>query len=145
MLGIDQGPIVIMAENHRTGNVWKTVMKNSIITNGLQKAGFTSTTAVDDAGISLPENFALEQNYPNPFNPVTTIRYAVPVTEYAAANVKLQVYDMLGTEVAALVNEKKSAGTYSIQFSAERLSSGVYFYRLSAGNYSSSKKMIILR
>ena len=89
----------------------------------------------------IPQSFTLEQNYPNPFNPVTTIRFSVP--EYT--NVKLTVYDILGKEVSVLANEKLSPGSYEIDFNAENIPSGVYFYRLQAGNYIETRKMILMK
>jgi hypothetical protein len=86
-------------------------------------------------------SFVLEQNYPNPFNPSTNIRYKVGNQQF----VVLKVYDVLGEEIATLVNEEKSAGTYEIMFDASVLTSGVYFYTLEAGSYIQTKKMILLR
>ena len=86
-------------------------------------------------------SYTLSQNYPNPFNPVTVINYHL-----AAGNfVSLIVYDVLGNEAATLVNEEKPAGSYSVRFDGTGLSSGVYFYRLNAGSYTSTRKMILLR
>lgn len=98
---------------------------------------------VDETGIvsSLPTVFNLEQNYPNPFNPATIIDYAVPSNEF----VSLKVYDILGREVITLVNEQKNAGYYSISFNASNLSSGVYFYKLTAGSFTQIKKMLLLK
>jgi hypothetical protein len=92
-----------------------------------------------DAG--LPKVFALEQNYPNPFNPSTTIRYQLPV----ASEVKLEVYDVLGKKIATLVNERQSAGSYQVVWNASGLSSGTYFYRLQAGTFVETKKMMLVR
>ncbi len=92
-----------------------------------------------DAG--APKQFALEQNYPNPFNPTTVISYQLPV----ASEVSLKVYDVLGKEVATLVSERQEAGTYHFNFNASSLSSGVYFYRLKAGNFVATKKMLLLK
>jgi N-acetylneuraminic acid mutarotase len=89
----------------------------------------------------LPAGIALEQNYPNPFNPTTVVRYQVPV----ASNVKVVVYDLLGREVSVLVNEKKAPGTYEVSFDGAGRSSGVYIYRLTAGQYAQSRKMLLLR
>ncbi|MCA0447035.1 MAG: T9SS type A sorting domain-containing protein [Bacteroidetes bacterium] len=88
-----------------------------------------------------PTEFALQQNYPNPFNPVTVITYQLA----SKGNVELRVFDMLGREVKTLVNQVKEAGNYSVDFSAENLPSGVYFYRLNAGNFSETRKMTILK
>ena len=89
----------------------------------------------------LPNEFALYQNYPNPFNPVTSIEYRVGSSEY----VTLKVYDVLGNEVAVLVNEEKPAGTYEVKWNASNLSSGVYFYQLKAGNFTATKKLLLLK
>ncbi len=85
--------------------------------------------------------FELFQNYPNPFNPTTTITYTVP----ERTNVSVKVYNITGKEVAALVNEVKDQGAYSVNFNAENLSSGVYFYKISAGQFSSVRKMILIK
>ncbi len=89
----------------------------------------------------LPENFSLEQNYPNPFNPSTKIKYSIPTSEF----VTLKVYDVLGNEVATLLNEDKPAGSYSVEINAANLSSGIYFYRMQTKNSIETKKMILLR
>jgi subtilisin family serine protease len=98
---------------------------------------------VDDSK-TLPIEFALEQNYPNPFNPSTIIQYAINSRQF----VQLKVYDILGNEVATLVNEEKAPGVYEVEFNVGQtisLSSGVYFYRLHAGNFVQTKKMILMR
>ncbi|MBI5472561.1 MAG: T9SS type A sorting domain-containing protein, partial [Ignavibacteriae bacterium] len=90
----------------------------------------------------------LMQNYPNPFNPTTEIRYLVPEVRDRRSDVSrvtLSVYDLLGREVATLVNEDKLPGTYSVSFDATRLPSGVYIYRLTAGTYSQTRKMILAK
>jgi hypothetical protein len=94
-----------------------------------------------------PTVFQLEQNYPNPFNPTTKIRYAIPLlrAEERGWSTILKVYDILGNEVATLVNEEKPSGYYEINFNASGLASGMYFYKLQAENYSETKKMILLR
>jgi len=89
----------------------------------------------------IPEKFNLEQNYPNPFNPATTINYQIIINDF----VPLKVYDILGNEVANLVNEEKPAGSYEINFDASSLSSGTYFYKLQAGSFIETKKMILLK
>jgi hypothetical protein len=99
-------------------------------------------TSVSDKSVS-PRSYNLAQNYPNPFNPNTTINYEVPKTGL----VIIKVYNILGKEVASLVNDEKQAGHYSIQFSASKykLSSGVYFYRMQAGNFVETKKLILMK
>jgi hypothetical protein len=89
----------------------------------------------------IPTNYSLEQNYPNPFNPTTNIKFSLPNTGL----VKLIVFDILGREVATLVNEVKSAGNYTADFDASTLSSGVYFYRLESGSFTESKKMLLVK
>jgi hypothetical protein len=98
----------------------------------------------------VPTEFGLEQNYPNPFNPETVISYRLPV----ACRVSLKVYDLLGREIAVLVDKFQEAGTYNSRLSilnlpagrqGYKLTSGIYFYRLSAGVYSFTKKMILVK
>jgi len=94
-----------------------------------------------------PKEFKLEQNFPNPFNPTTTIQYQIPViaSETKQSAVKLIVYDILGNEVAILVNEQKEPGYYEVSWNASNLASGVYIYRLQTGSFVSVKKMMLLR
>jgi len=89
----------------------------------------------------VPVRYMLEQNYPNPFNPTTVVRYQVPV----ASTVRLVVYDILGRELSVLVNERKAPGSYSVKFDASGLASGVYLYRLQAGNFVQTKKALVVR
>jgi hypothetical protein len=96
----------------------------------------------------IPTTFALRQNYPNPFNPSTTLGYTIAGTGHEAIGsswVKLAVYDMLGREVAVLVNEPKPAGNYTVKFDGSGLASGVYIYRLAAGNFVDTKKLVLLK
>jgi hypothetical protein len=90
---------------------------------------------------NLPGQFALEQNYPNPFNPSTVVRYQLPL----ASNVRLVVYDLVGREVSTLVNEREGPGSYEVKFDGSGLSSGVYFYRLTADNLVQTRKLVLLR
>jgi len=99
-----------------------------------------STTGVK-SNSPVPSSYSLSQNYPNPFNPSTQIRFTIP----EKTNVKLEVYNLIGQKVADLVNSELSAGEYSITFNASGLSSGIYLYRLQAGNFSSVKKMILMK
>ena len=95
-----------------------------------------------------PTEFRLEQNYPNPFNPTTKIRFTIPnvtLRGVEGSRVQIRVYDVLGKEVATLVNEEKSAGSYEVEFDAKNLSSGVYFYQLKSGSFIQTNKMILLR
>jgi len=99
--------------------------------------------------VELPADYNLYQNYPNPFNPITTIKYSIPNVETGHASsqqhIQLKVYDVLGNEIATLVNEYKQAGSYEIEFDASEFNSAVYFYRITSGSYSETKKMILLK
>lgn len=99
-----------------------------------------NVTDVQNEG-SVPSEFKLEQNYPNPFNPSTNIKFRMADFGF----VSLKIYNVLGREVATLVNEERPAGSYEIEFDASSLSSGIYFYKLNAVEYSETKKMILLR
>ncbi|MBM2841147.1 MAG: hemagluttinin repeat-containing protein, partial [Bacteroidetes bacterium] len=105
-------------------------------TDGIQVDVLTSVTEKP-----LPKEFALDQNYPNPFNPTTRIEYAVP----RESHVRLVIYNLLGQQVATLVDEVKSAGYYTVSFSATEFSSGLYFYKMNAGNISFLKKMMLVK
>ncbi|MHB8851839.1 MAG: T9SS type A sorting domain-containing protein [Ignavibacteriaceae bacterium] len=98
-------------------------------------------TGIKQSGSNIPMKFELSQNYPNPFNPSTIIKYSVPKGQL----VTLKVYNMLGQEVATLVNNQQNAGNYEVTFNADRLASGIYFYTLNAGSFVSTKKMILLK
>ncbi len=102
---------------------------------------WSNASDVANLGGEIPDKFDLLQNYPNPFNPSTKIRYSLP--EVSSATIK--VYDMLGNEVATLANEEQPAGNYEVDFNASELSSGIYFYKLQAGNFIEMKKMILIR
>lgn len=107
--------------------------------NNLILKDILGTTDVEDE--TLPAEFTLSQNYPNPFNPTTKINYALPKDEF----VTLEVFNILGEEVANLVEGKVTAGSHSVEFDASNLSSGTYIYRLTAGKFVSTKKMILLK
>ncbi len=101
----------------------------------------SNITDLEDENIISPAEFNLEQNYPNPFNNSTVIRYAIP----KEGLVTLKIYDIIGEEVATLVNETRQAGNYQVAFNSEDLTSGVYFYRLQAGDFVQTRKMILLK
>ena len=101
---------------------------------------------VDPPGNPVPENFWLGQNYPNPFNPTTTIRFSIPPFEGSSGRiVTVTIYDILGREVATLVNEQLKPGTYEVEWDGREFSSGIYFYKLISGNYLETKKMVLLK
>lgn len=102
----------------------------------------------DDQSSELPSKFNLFNNYPNPFNPSTTIKYSIPLVDSRhgiASHVTLKVYNILGREIATLVNKIQKAGIYEVDFNSLNLASGVYFYKLQSGNFVESKKMILLK
>ncbi|MDH3268909.1 MAG: T9SS type A sorting domain-containing protein, partial [Ignavibacteria bacterium] len=110
----------------------------------IKQIDFDGTFAYSDevnVDVEIPLEYSLEQNYPNPFNPSTTIKYSIPEDGF----VKLAVYNMLGEEVAALVNTTQKAGRYEVNFNASKLSSGVYVYRIEASNFTASKKLILMK
>jgi len=98
------------------------------------------TTSVEQIS-GLPNDYSLSQNYPNPFNPTTNIEYSIPEASF----VELKVYDVLGNEVATLVNQEQSAGVYRADFSGDGLASGLYIARIKAGNFTSTIKMTLLK
>ena len=140
------GNIISTSSNIIVGTVGESFIGKSSNTVNQIQIGFwyayQQTTITEVKGEeTIPTIFKLEQNYPNPFNPATTIKFAVP----EKSNVLIKVYDILGSEVATLVNEEMDAGWYENDFNAVGLSSGVYLFRMEAGSYVSTKKMILLR
>ena len=115
------------------------VQLSGIVNEGRSVVVSATVTDVVENETATPALFVLSQNYPNPFNPSTTIGYQLPTAGIAT----LKVYDALGREVATLINEEKSAGNHSVEFNAATLPSGTYIYRISAGNFSQTKKMIL--
>lgn len=97
-------------------------------------------TGINESGLTV-NDYKLLQNYPNPFNPTTMIKYSVPSDEF----VKLNVYNSIGEIVSTLGNEEKPAGIYELVFDASNLPSGIYFYRLLAGNYMETKNMVLMK
>lgn len=98
-----------------------------------------TTTSIRQDEISAEYN--LYQNYPNPFNPTTKIKYSIP----HAGLVSIKVFDLLGSEIATLVNEEKQTGNYEIEFNASNLASGVYIYKMQVGNFFNAKKFILMK
>jgi hypothetical protein len=126
---------------------------NPVLTTGqsmyiaLARATGSTENSLEPSGTSVgeksetPSTFVLSQNYPNPFNPSTMISYQLPENNH----VTVSVFDAIGREVVALVNEVQEAGIYSVQFDASRLSSGLYFYQMRAGKFIENKKMMLLK
>ena len=111
-----------------------------------------ATTGIEDEQYNLPKEFVLEQNYPNPFNPSTIIKYSIPSVianevkqSQEITHVVLKIYDILGREVATLVNKQQKAEYYEVDFDASNLTSGIYFYRIQVGDFVDTKKMMLLR
>jgi len=102
---------------------------------------FAVPTGIKQLDSKIPNDFALSQNYPNPFNPTTTINFSVRKESF----VSIKVYDALGREIATLVNEQKPTGNYKVDFNGSGLASGIYFYRMSAGNFTGIKKLVLLK
>jgi len=133
------GPNGIIATS--TGD---TLYISDFNTNSLRMiTGVNNPTSVEDDVLIVTE-FALEQNFPNPFNPATTITYSIPKA-VSGLKTKIIVYDILGNEIATLVNEEKTAGIHQVTFDASALTSGIYFYQLTAGDFINIKKMTLLK
>jgi len=116
---------------------WSGVVDNVFGTMG----NHDFTTDIKDITSGLPTVYALNQNFPNPFNPSTNINFSIPVEEF----VTMDVYNSIGQKIATLVNENKTAGTYQVDFDGANLSSGIYFYKITAGNFTETKKMILMK
>ncbi len=129
------------------------IAKNSTdsgyVVNEIEVYATSGITGVESGNTIIPDEFSLDQNYPNPFNPSTSIEYSIPSSFGENEQVKLSVLDILGREVAVLVDENQSPGNYNVNFNADLinggLSSGIYFYNLDAGNYSTVRKMILMK
>jgi hypothetical protein len=139
---VSSSPTTIVTSVVGQGFVGMMLGANTIVETGfLADTLFrTAVTSVAEGGV-VPTEFALRQNYPNPFNPSTTIRFELPKTSH----VSLTVYDVLGREVVMLVQDEKDAGVHEVRFDGSNLASGVYFYRLQAGDFVRTNKLVILR
>lgn len=132
-------PFVLSLSFDQTGNLLAGSYRGAIYRTSQPLSGQALLTA--DDGVGLPKEFALQQNYPNPFNPLTHIKYSLP----KAGFVSLDVFNVLGQRIATLVNGEHQAGRYSVGFDAASLPSGMYFYRLVTDDFSSVRKMILLK
>jgi Secretion system C-terminal sorting domain len=134
-----------------TSSYFEIKLKGCVI-NGIVY-GDTTLTGIDDEENPIASEFKLEQNFPNPFNPSTKIKFTIPNVIASGAKqsqlITLKVYDILGNEIATLVNEELSAGEYEVEFNSSAIehhpSSGIYFYQLKAGEFIQTKKMILLK
>jgi hypothetical protein len=102
---------------------------------------YSQPIGIESISSEIPSNYSVSQNYPNPFNPVTNIRFQIPKPGFA----EVKIFDMLGKEAVTLVSEQLNPGTYEVQWNAANYSSGVYYYKLIAGDYSETKKMILIK
>ena len=131
-----------------TNGAFQTAVGSSYGNAYVTKFNLSAETSVEEYNFSIPSKFLLEQNYPNPFNPSTTIEYSIP----KQSNVIIKVFDLLGKEIATLVNAEKRAGVYKVNFNGSNLASGIYFYRIEAtpvggqaGNFIETKKLVLLK
>jgi hypothetical protein len=155
LLSTDAGLNYFVDENAHYGSLWDMSIARNVLhkTAGVVNAAYVvgdndvllaktiAPTGVREAGATGPGVFSLSQNYPNPFNPTTVISYQLPV----ASTVTLVVYDLLGREVMNLVDEKESSGSHTARFSGSGLASGVYFYRLTAGDFVQTRKLVLTK
>jgi ligand-binding sensor domain-containing protein len=121
------------------GNLWICTEDKGIAV--FNENGIVTSVEPENIRVKEPKKFSLFQNYPNPFNPITSLQYAISSRQF----VTLKVYDLLGREAATLVNEEKPVGEYEVEFDGSALTSGIYFYQLKAGEFSETKKMVLLR
>jgi hypothetical protein len=120
---------------------WRVKGYNTSGWGNFSKVQTFNTNIISVESEEIPIEYALEQNYPNPFNPTTTVKYGISERSF----VQLMVYDILGKEVASLVNEEQDAGYYELNFNGINLSSGVYFYQIKAGDFVETKKMVLMK
>jgi hypothetical protein len=131
-LRFDSFQITYEPNNLNTGTIYFDDVRTAV---------FAPTDVEEEVGTIAPTEYTLQQNYPNPFNPSTQIKFSVQ----QSSNVKLIVTDILGKEVATLVNDNLNVGNYNVNFDAAALSSGVYFYTLITDNFKQSRKMILMK
>ncbi|MCB9501448.1 MAG: T9SS type A sorting domain-containing protein [Deferribacteres bacterium] len=143
-IGIDQGPIIAMIENYRSGLVWETMKKDPVIKNGLLKAGFTGGWL--DEGSAVQNAMLLDfdyklMNYPNPFNASTIIHFEIPKTQH----VTIEIFNTKGRKVASIVKGEMTAGQHVVQWHVPALASGVYWVRMQTSSSVLSQKMLYLK
>lgn len=142
--GLDENELIVENLDPETTHYWRVSASNeSGESDWSETREFTTIiTSIADAGREIPEEFGLDQNYPNPFNPTTQIEYRLPEN----ASVQLEVYNVMGEQVATLVNgEQKEAGYHTVEFEASGLSSGTYIYRIRAGEFVESRTMMFIK
>ena len=129
------------AEIGDTYNADLLIDNNSIVEEVIIPIMVTIVSTVQEDEIPVPMEYALYQNYPNPFNPTTTIGFDLR----ERSHVVLEIYNVLGQRVASLVDRTMNAGRYSLNFNASRLATGIYFYRITAGDFTNLKKMVLIK
>ncbi len=147
--GVEQWVAIYDASNDDEGNAIAIDGESNVYITGFQDISnadfltikYSQTVGIHQTSSEIPDRFELKQNYPNPFNPKTVINYELRVT----SQVSIKVYNSLGEEAGVLVNEKQNPGSYSVDFDGSGLTSGVYFYRLDAGNFTDVKKMMLIK
>jgi len=145
LMGINEGPMLIAIENYRQSTIWDLTRSNRNVKAGLSQI-FDFLTNVPETTPSIPNKFSLLHNYPNPFNPTTTIKYGLPRN----AEVKLEIFNILGQKVITLVNDSKVAGSYSVQWNGKTqegfpVTSGLYFYQIRIKDFVKTRKMLLLK
>ena len=145
---VGSGGAIISNSNHTLSlTIGQPIIGNTGNTLNTGKIGFwyqysqTITNVEDRWMYEVPKQFELYQNYPNPFNPTTVIRYGIP----KESSVKLVVYNILGEVIKTLVENKQKAGSYEVNFNASNLATGIYIYRIQAGDFVDTKKMILMK
>jgi hypothetical protein len=138
---IDDEVIVTITDSIGLTSTWNIFETHELVGAIINGRTYGTIVSIGDPKNELKKSFILSQNYPNPFNPTTVIKYQLP----EAGLVTLKVFDILGNEIETLVNEQKQTGTYEITWYAEGLPSGIYFYRLQAGDFIETKKMILMK
>lgn len=141
--GLSEGSYTIIATKVKYNSLSQNIsMSNAAGMNqNLNIQLNNSILSADDSDENLPDGYSLENNYPNPFNPSTTISFGLPEVTY----VSLKIYNAIGQEVASLINRQMEAGKHSIDFNADELNSGIYFYKLEAGSFVQTRKMVLLK
>lgn len=136
---------IIYSERAGMGGIFSTVLVGCVI-NGVLYGDTGMYVGINSNSKNVPSSYRLYQNYPNPFNPTTKIKFDVASNvKSEMSNTKLIIYDILGSEIAMLVNEKLAPGNYEVEFDASNYPSGVYYYKLETGSFSESKKMVLVK
>jgi hypothetical protein len=147
--GINVSPMMIFALKATDNYIFAGIVSNYSVST-IWRRSISDLVNVQNISSENPSMFSLSQNYPNPFNPVTKIKYSIPsifspLEKGGLRGVNLKVFDILGRVIETLVNEKQNPGTYEVTFDGSRLSSGIYFYTLTAGDFKETKKLILLK